>query len=30
MWADGFKDTYKEIEKKAAFVLVSPGQTGSS
>ena len=24
MWADGFKDTYKEIEKKAAFVLVSP------
>ncbi len=24
MWADGFKDTYKEIEKKASFVLVSP------
>jgi len=24
MWADGFKDTYKEIEKKAPFVLVSP------
>lgn len=24
MWADGFKDTYKEIEKKARFVLVSP------
>lgn len=24
MWADGFKDTYKEIEKKAAFVLVCP------
>lgn len=26
MWADGFKDTYKEIEKKAPFVLVSPDQ----
>lgn len=24
MWADGFKDTYKEIQKKAPFVLVSP------
>lgn len=24
MWADGFKDTYKEIEKKAPFVLVCP------
>lgn len=24
MWADGFKDSYKEIEKKASFVLVSP------
>ncbi|MDQ3021461.1 MAG: DUF899 family protein [Bacteroidota bacterium] len=24
MWADGFKDTYKEIEKKATFVLVCP------
>ncbi|MEO6694750.1 MAG: DUF899 family protein [Ignavibacteria bacterium] len=24
MWADGFKDTYKEIEKKVPFVLVSP------
>jgi predicted dithiol-disulfide oxidoreductase (DUF899 family) len=24
MWADGFKDTYKEIAKKAPFVLVSP------
>jgi len=24
MWADGFKDTYKEIEKKASFALVSP------
>ena len=24
LWADGFKDTYKEIEKKAPFVLVSP------
>lgn len=24
MWADGFKDTYKQIEKKASFVLVSP------
>ncbi len=24
MWADGFKDTYKEIEKKSAFVLVCP------
>ena len=24
MWADGMKDTYKEIEKKAKFVLVSP------
>ena len=26
MWADGFKDTYKEIEKKAPFVLVSPDE----
>ncbi|HMQ70231.1 MAG TPA: DUF899 family protein [Ignavibacteria bacterium] len=24
MWADGFKDTYKEIAKKVPFVLVSP------
>lgn len=24
MWADGFKDTYREIEKKAPFVLVCP------
>ncbi|MDZ4713124.1 MAG: DUF899 family protein [bacterium] len=24
MWADGFKDTYKEIAKKAPFVLVCP------
>jgi predicted dithiol-disulfide oxidoreductase (DUF899 family) len=24
MWADGMKDTYKEIEKKSAFILVSP------
>jgi len=24
IWADGFKDTYKEIEKKASFVLVTP------
>lgn len=24
MWADGFKDTYKEIEKKASFVLICP------
>ena len=24
MWADGFKDTYKEIEKKSAFALVCP------
>jgi predicted dithiol-disulfide oxidoreductase (DUF899 family) len=24
MWADGFNDTYKYIQKKAAFVLVSP------
>lgn len=24
MWANGFKDTYKEVEKKAPFVLVCP------
>jgi len=24
MWADGMKDTYKQIEKKAKFILVSP------
>lgn len=24
MWADGFNDTYKYIEKKGAFVLISP------
>ncbi len=24
MWADGMKDTYREIEKKAKFILVSP------
>ena len=24
MWADGFKDTYKYIQKKGAFVLISP------
>lgn len=24
MWADGMKDTYREIEKKASFILVSP------
>ncbi|MBX7041413.1 MAG: DUF899 family protein [Ignavibacteria bacterium] len=24
MWADGMKDTFREVEKKAGFVLVSP------
>ncbi len=24
MWADGMKDTFREVEKKAAFLLVSP------
>lgn len=24
MWADGMKDTYREIEKKSSFILVSP------
>lgn len=24
MWADGFNDTYKYIQKKGAFVLISP------